>query len=147
MIDKMHIVHPGRACRHARETGQASINMLHNIRCRRLSSLKHGFDEINSPARTIEFITKQQIGRARGGTKPAMDTSAQYLFRRLHRRIFKLLRKEISFHRLNPVVHPGRIQNTVRIKSIFDVRCDGRQRGRQFLEDRHTATHIVACPH
>jgi hypothetical protein len=36
--------------------------------------LEHVLDEIDAPARTVELVSEQLIGRARRRAKPAMDT-------------------------------------------------------------------------
>ena len=77
MVDEMHVMHPGRACRHARQTGQAPVDMLDDLVVRRAIVLKHVLDEVDAAARAVEFVAKQREGRAGGRAKTAMHAFAQ----------------------------------------------------------------------
>ncbi len=61
--------------------------MLDDLLARRFLILEHILDEVDSSARTVEFVSQQQVGRARGSTKPAMDAGAKNLLRLDHLRI------------------------------------------------------------
>ena len=76
MIDEMHVVHARRAGRHAGEAGQAAVDMLDHFGRRRTVVLQHVLDEIDAPARLIEFVAEQQIGRAGRRAEAAMDAGA-----------------------------------------------------------------------
>ena len=64
MINEMHVMHARRTSRHAREAGQATVDMLHHFGRSGFAVLQHVFDEIDAPARRIELVAFQQIGRA-----------------------------------------------------------------------------------
>ncbi len=77
MIHQMHVMHPGRAGRHAGQARQAAINMPDLQLTRRTPRLQHILDQINPAPRRIQLITAQQEGWAGRGTHPAMDTAPQ----------------------------------------------------------------------
>ena len=75
MIDQVHVVHPGRARGHAGEAGQAAVDVLDHLPGCRPLALQHVLDQINAPARAIELVAQQHIGRAGRGTESAMHAS------------------------------------------------------------------------
>ena len=56
-------------------TSQATIKMQASLFANRLA-FKHLLDQVDSPARAIELIAKQLVGRTGCGTKPAMHALA-----------------------------------------------------------------------
>src|SRR5690606_13760069 len=46
MIDEVHVVHAGRTGRHAGETGQAAVDMLHDLLVGGLAALQHVLDQV-----------------------------------------------------------------------------------------------------
>ena len=77
MIDQMHVVHAGGTGGHAGEAGEAAVDMLDHFGGRRLAALQHVLDQIDAPARRIEFVAEQEIGRAGGGAEAAMHAGAE----------------------------------------------------------------------
>ena len=67
---------------------------------RRLAALQHVLDQIDAPARRIEFVAEQQIGRAGGGAEAAMNAGAENLLRTGHGGVFQLIGREVGLHRL-----------------------------------------------
>src|SRR5918993_993111 len=98
MIDEVHVVDARRAGRHAREAGQAAVDMLHDLRSRGLSALQHVLDEVDAPARAVELVAEQQIGRAGRGTESAVDTGPENLLRTRHGGVLQLLGGEVRLH-------------------------------------------------
>ena len=140
MIDQMHIMNArGTGC-HARQTGEAAINMLDHFSARRAIILQHILDEINAATRTIQFIAQEEIGRARRRAKAAMDTAAQDFFRFSNMAIGQLNGGEISPHQpCSPrqrdrdtrsdlsisdlSIHAPRIEQAFGIKTGLDAGC------------------------
>ena len=77
MIDQMHIVDPGRTCRHAGKAGQAAVNMAHDFLIRRAAVFQHILDEIDAATRAVEFVAERHIGRACCGTEAAVHAFTQ----------------------------------------------------------------------
>ena len=102
MIHEVHIMHAGGASGHAGEAGEAAVNMFDHLFCRRFAIFQHVLDHINAATRTVEFVAQEQIGRAGGGAKTAMDAGAQDFFRRLHMGVGQLRRAEIGLHFIVP---------------------------------------------
>ena len=70
--------------------------------------LQHLLDQIDAPARGIEFVAEQHIGRAGRGAEAAMHAGAQDLFRFRDLRIGQLGEGEGGLHRYTPAhMRPG----------------------------------------
>ena len=99
--------------------------MLDHLLACGLLILEHILDEVNSPARTVEFISQQQIGRACGGTKTTMNASTENFLRFTHVRLGKRDQREVRLHGI-PVsisdagIHSSEIENTVGIERELD---------------------------
>ncbi len=98
MVDEVHVVHPGRAGGHAGQAGQAAVDVLDHLRARRLAPLQHVLDQVDAPARRIELVAEQQVGRAGGGAEAAMHAGAKDLLRGRHGRIGELRGGEAGLH-------------------------------------------------
>ncbi len=90
VIDEMHVVHARRARRHAGEARQAAIDVHGDLGRRRPVVLQHVLDEIDAPARRIELVAVEHIGRTGRGAEAAMHAGAQDFFRFRNVRIGKL---------------------------------------------------------
>ena len=99
MIDKVHVIHPRGAGRHATEAGEAAINMFDHFLSCIAAILKHVLDQIDAPARRIELIAKKRIGGTRGRTEAAMDTGAKDLSGLRDIRIVQLRFGKMGLHR------------------------------------------------
>jgi hypothetical protein len=91
MVDEVHVVHARGAGGHAREAGEAAVDVLDHLRCRRAAVLEHVLDEVDAPARAVELVAQKKIGRAGRRAEPAMNAGAQDLFRRRVRGVPELL--------------------------------------------------------
>ncbi|ENT76674.1 hypothetical protein H712_02379 [Brucella ovis IntaBari-2009-88-4] len=98
MIDQMHIIDAGRACGHAGQAREAAVHMAHDLLIRRAAVFQHVLDEIDAPARAVEFVAERHIGRADRGAETAMHTFAQNLFGFKHAGIAQLFRAEMGLH-------------------------------------------------
>ena len=81
VVDQMHVIHAGRACGHAGQAGQAAVDMSDHVPARRPAVLQHVLDQVDAPARAVELVAEQRIGRTGGGAEAAMHAGAQDFFR------------------------------------------------------------------
>ena len=81
MIDEVHVVHAGGAGGHAGEAREAAIDVRRHFGVGRPVVLEHVLDQIDAPARAIELVAEQHIGRAGRGAEAAMHAGAQNLVR------------------------------------------------------------------
>ncbi len=79
LVHQMHVVHAGWTGRHAGQARQAAIDVLDLDLARRAVLLQHVLDEVDAPARRIQLVAQQHIGRAGRGAEPAMHAGAQDL--------------------------------------------------------------------
>ncbi|MGY4329723.1 hypothetical protein ACVWWG_004140 [Bradyrhizobium sp. LB7.2] len=79
LVDKVHVIDPRGAGRHAGQARQAAVDMLDHFSRRRQVLLQHLLDQIDAAARAIELVAKQHIGRTGRGAEAAMDAGAQDL--------------------------------------------------------------------
>ena len=79
LVDEMHVVDARGAGGHARQAGQAAVDMLDGFRRCRLVLLQHVLDEVDAPARTVELVAQQHIGGAGGRAETAMHAVPQDL--------------------------------------------------------------------
>ena len=73
--------------------------MFHGQRIGGPVVFEHVLNEIDSPARAIEFVAEQHEGRAGRGAKAAMDAGAENFLSLRRRRIFKLFGRKMRLHR------------------------------------------------
>ena len=99
VIDEVHVMDTRRAGRHARQAGQAAIDMLYDLGRRRAAILQHVLNKVNAPSRAVELVAEQDVGRACGCAKAAMDAGAQDLFRGVDAGVGQLGEGEIGLHR------------------------------------------------
>ena len=102
MIDEMHVVHPGGARRHAGQTGQAAVDVLHDFGRHRPFVLQHVLDQVDAPARRIELVAVEHVSRTSRGTETAMHAGAQDLLRLRDVRIGELRQRESGLHDYTP---------------------------------------------
>src|SRR6185295_9413872 len=94
----MHVMHARRTGGHAGEAGQAAVDMLDHLRGRRLVLFQHLLDQIDAPARTIELVAEQHIGRTGRGAEAAMHAGPQDLVGFGDVGIGELGEREFGFH-------------------------------------------------
>src|ERR1700722_17789666 len=84
--------------------------MANDFLGRRTSFLQHVLDQVNAPARAVEFVAKQLKRRTGCGAQAAMHAGAQNLVRRRGFRIAQLRFAEIGLHAAKPPppAHPRR---------------------------------------
>jgi hypothetical protein len=64
----------------------------------RAAALEHLLDLVDAAARTVQLVAQQQVGRAGGVAKAAMDTVADDAFRRSDTAIGQLSGSESGLH-------------------------------------------------
>ena len=102
MVDEVHVVHARRTCRHAGQARQAAIDVQDDLCRRRTVVLQHVLDEVDAPARRIELVAVEHIGRTGRGAEAAMHAGAQDLFRFRDIRIGELREGEGGLHGYTP---------------------------------------------
>ena len=75
-VDDPPVAHTRGTMRFAREAGQAAIEVLDHLRRGLRRGLEHSLDQIDAPARAVELIAEQDVGRAGRRTKPAVHALA-----------------------------------------------------------------------
>ena len=98
VIDQMHVVHARGARGHAGEAREAAIDVRRHLRVGRPVVLEHFLDQIDAPARAIELVAEQHVGRAGRKTKAAMHAGAQNLVRFPDIGVGELGEGEIGLH-------------------------------------------------
>src|SRR5690606_12352836 len=87
---------------HARETRQASIDVARDLLGRGPPLLEHLLDQIDPPARTIELVAEQHVGRARRRAEAAVHALAQDLLGFSEIRIGEPIRIETRLQGASP---------------------------------------------
>src|SRR3984893_15395 len=77
VINQVHVVHAGGTGGHAGKTGKEAIDVPNDFGSRRPAALKHVLDQVDAPARGIELIPKQHVGRTGCRTEAAVNAGAQ----------------------------------------------------------------------
>lgn len=133
VIDKMHVIHARRACRHAGKAGQAAVDMCYGRGIGWRAALQHVLDHVNSATRRVALIAEHNIGRTGSRAKPAMHTRAQDRIALAGRGVGKLRERELSLH-LDLGVHAPRIEHALGVELLLQapVQCHERR-----LERRH----------
>ncbi len=124
-------MHARRAGGHAGEAGQAAVDMLDDLGGRRPVVLQHVLDQVDAPARGIELVAEQHIGRAGRGAEAAMHAGAQDLVGFRDIRVGELGEGEswvcIGSH---PRPHAAGIEHALGIEALLDPlgQCGKRRR-------------------
>ncbi len=77
-VEQPRVLHARGACGFAGTAGKAAIEMQAGL-LSRLDAFEHLLDQINTAARSVQFVTQQLIGRAGRGAEAAMDAPTQDL--------------------------------------------------------------------
>ena len=72
VVDEVHVIDARGAGRHARQAGEAAVDVLDDVLRRRAVILQHVLDEIDPPPGAVEFVAEQDIGRTGRGAEAAM---------------------------------------------------------------------------
>ena len=119
VIDQMHVMHAGRTGGHAGEARQAAVDMLDHFARGRPLVLEHVLDQIDAPARAIELVAEQHIGRTGGGAEAAMHAGAQDFFRGVDLRVGELREGEVGLHALHPRPHAAGIEHALGVEAFL----------------------------
>lgn len=96
-VDQAAVLHAGGTGRFAIAAGQATVQVQLGLGSDGLA-FEHLLDQINAPARAVEFIAEQLIGRTGGGAKAAMHALAQDVIAACGLGIGKLSQGEVGLH-------------------------------------------------
>ena len=99
MIHQMPVLHARGAGCHAGQAGQAAVDMADRARVGGAALFQHVLDQVNAPARTVEFVAQHLVGRAGGGAQAAVHAGPQDLVRPRHGGVFQLIGRECRLHR------------------------------------------------
>ena len=102
VIDQVHVVHARGAGGHARQAREATVDVLDHLGGGLALALQHLLDQVDAPARAIEFVAEQHIGRTRGRAEAAVYALADHRLGRRHGRIGELFGREVSAHGVGP---------------------------------------------
>ena len=98
VVDQVHVVHARGAGGHAGQARQAAVDMLDDLGRRRPVVLQHVLDQVDAPARGIELVAEQHVGRAGRGAEAAMHAGAQDSLRFRDVRVGELREGERGLH-------------------------------------------------
>lgn len=76
-IDQVDVVDFDRAGGHARQAGQATIDMPDGLRIRGTALVEHRLDQVDASARRLVLIAGEHVGRAGIGAEPVMDAGRE----------------------------------------------------------------------
>ena len=98
LVDEAPVVDPRRARRLARQAGEAAVDVLDGLRRRGAAGLQHFLHEVDAPARRVELVPEQDVGRAGRQAEPAVDALPQHAVRVRDQGIGELLLGETGLH-------------------------------------------------
>ena len=98
-VDEAAVVDAGGTGRHAREAGQATVDVERHLGRRRPVVLQHVLDQVDAAARAIELVAEQHEGRARRRAEAAVHALAQHRFRLGDLRVGELREGKVGLHR------------------------------------------------
>src|SRR6478609_10468501 len=103
--------------------------------------LQHLLDQVDAPARRIELVAEQYVGRTSCGAEAAMHASAQDFFRGGDLRIFQLRESERSLHQLHTRPHATGIEHARWIETFLHALAQGARGGILRREDLDRGSH------
>ena len=98
VVDEVHVVDAAGASGHAREAGQAAVDVVLHLRARRAVVLEHLLHQVDAAARAVALVAEQHVGRAGGGAEAAVHAAAQDLVDLRRARVLQLLAREVRLH-------------------------------------------------
>jgi hypothetical protein len=98
VVDEMHVVDPARTGRHARQAGQAAVDVPAHDRRGAAAALEHFLHQVDAPARAVAFVAEQDVGWAGGRAEPAMHAFSQDAVNLRGARVLELLGLEVGLH-------------------------------------------------
>ena len=132
-IQQIVVLHAGRAGGFAVAAGQAAIQVLLGLG-RDFVAFEHLLDQVDAPARAVQLVAEQLIGRAGGVAEAAMHAGAQDAFGFLGARQAFGLFTQIGLHVLYLGVHAARVENTLGVELVLQLALVAQQRCSQRLE-------------
>ena len=96
VVDQVHVVHAGRASRHAGQAAEAAVHVLDHVRGGGATGFEHVLHQVDAAARTIQFVAEQHEGRAGGRAHAAMYAGAEHAVGGGGLRVTQLLGGEVG---------------------------------------------------
>ena len=98
VINEVHIVHPRRTGRHARQTGKTPVDVLDRALVGNALVFEHVLDEVYPPARAIELVPQEHKRRTRCRAESAMHAIPENFLGMRGLAIGKLRRRKVRLH-------------------------------------------------
>ena len=98
VVDEVHVVDAAGARGHAREAGEAAVDVLAHHRGRLAAALEHLLHQVDAPARAVALVAEQHVGGAGGRAEAAVHALSQDAIDLGDARVLELLRLEIGLH-------------------------------------------------
>ena len=99
LVDKVHVVDAGRTGGHAREAGEAPVDVERHPGRGRPVSFQHVLDQVNASAGAVQFVSEQDIRRTGGRAEATMHAGPENGVGLPELRIGQLLNREPRLHR------------------------------------------------
>ena len=138
MVHQVHVVDARRAGGHAGEAREAAVDVGHELGRGFPVVLQQVLDQVNPPARAVQFVAQQHISGAGRGAEAAMDAAPQDLFGGGDVRVGQLCQGEVGLHGLlfsDPLVHASGVEDPHGIEAVLHP-CGECREGR-FLRLKH----------
>ena len=144
VIDQPHVLDAGRACRHAREARQASVDMAYRAAVRRAAVFKHFLDQVDPAPWTVEFIAYHLVGRACRIAHSAMNARPDDLVGAADFRDCQLICSEPRLHA--SAAHQPGVENAARIEHFLQCRRNLLCPSGPLLKRGKPLPGLVVCP-
>jgi hypothetical protein len=125
-VDEMRVVDLHGARRHARQAGQAAIEMMHRFGVGRTALFQHGADQIDAAARRVVLVAGQHIGRAGRGAEAVVHAGFQDAVGLGDLRLCELFECESGLHVRSTSIEPS---SSMSLRSL---------EGRRFCNSGHS---------
>ena len=99
VIDEVHVVDTAGTRGHARQAGEAAVDVLAHHRGGLAALLEHLLHQVDAPARAVALVAEQHIGGAGGRAEAAVHALSQDAIDLGDARVLELLRLEVGLHR------------------------------------------------
>ena len=148
VVDEVHVVDAARAGGHAREAGQAAVDVALDLGARRAVVLEHLLHQVDAAARAVALVAEQHVGRAGGGAEAAVHAAAQDLVDLRDARVLaaawrvKLVCMAALVLSLRNCVHAAGIEDAGRIEGGLELAREPLQARLQRLEHLDRGAHL-----
>ncbi len=98
VIDEVHVVDAAGTGGHAREAGEAAVDVALDLGAGRAVVLEHLLHQVDAAARAVALVAQQHVGGAGGGAEAAVHAAPQDLVDLGDARVLQLLCREARLH-------------------------------------------------